>query len=271
MCAAPRFVDDERGGDGGVQGFDGRLHRNRDALVGVATSDGDRPVTLAADKDRRWQPVDRLEDRSAARADGREDAAAVPPCVGDRVIGSRRTHHRQAQRAAHGPAQRLPAERIGGGSPAAITPVAPAASATRTIAPRLPGSCTSMAMTTSGRAGRRGVGLDGRALGERDDRARRADGADGVHHRGGNAMRRRPATECVDERRDFRRAVARRGATAARQVTRRRARRRRDARRRAAAVVGVAARGGAETRDERILTAGDGLTAVPSKDSTVVR
>ena len=34
LSLPPRFVDDERGGDRGVQRLDGRLHRNRDALVG---------------------------------------------------------------------------------------------------------------------------------------------------------------------------------------------------------------------------------------------
>ena len=42
----------------------------------------------------------------------RDDAAAVPPRGGDRSVGAHLGDDRQPQRAAHRPAQRLPAERI---------------------------------------------------------------------------------------------------------------------------------------------------------------
>ena len=63
-------------------------------------------------------------------------------------------HEGTTKDAAHRPAERFPAERIRPTLRRRRRRCAPAASATRTIAPRLPGSCTSTATTTSGAAPR---------------------------------------------------------------------------------------------------------------------
>jgi len=126
------------------------------ACIGIVTRSsaasaisGIKSLTLAADEDHdRAAEVD-VEQRSPIPRHGGDDAAAVSPRIGEQVIGRRLADDRQAQRAAHRSAQRFPAETGWPTRRAATKPVAPAASATRTIAPRLPGSCTSTAATTS--------------------------------------------------------------------------------------------------------------------------
>ena len=142
----PRFVDESAPRvDRRVQRLDRRLHRDRDALVGriaatAAVSPAPSPPIRMASGPR--------QDRSRTAA-GRRAAPWRRPGShararrrSSRVGTSRSASDRQPERAAHRSAQRLPAERIGR-RPGAMTPVAPPASATRTMAPMLPGSCTS--------------------------------------------------------------------------------------------------------------------------------
>ncbi len=90
-----------------------------------------------------------VEQRLAAARHGRDDAAAVRARASASawaVSGSIATGNRSAL-----PIDPRSAFQPNGLAlmPAAITPPAPPASATRTMAPTLPGSCTSAAMTTS--------------------------------------------------------------------------------------------------------------------------
>ncbi len=149
---APRLVHDQRRRHRGVQRLDRRLHRNRDALVGAR-----RRAAAASPGPRR---------RSASRParSGRRRTATVRRAARWRRCGSRwrrasATAASAVMPATIGSRSALPIDprsafqpNGSADAPAATTPVAPAASATRTIAPRLPGSCTSTATTTSGAA-----------------------------------------------------------------------------------------------------------------------
>ncbi len=90
-------------------------------------STGSRPPrgTAATIRQRAWRAPESNSSRTGARQVGRRKALPIDP---------RRAFH------PNGSADR----------PAAATPLAPPASATRTMAPRFPGSCTLTAATTSG-------------------------------------------------------------------------------------------------------------------------
>ena len=186
----------------------------------------------------------------------------MPPRVGGRMIRRRIDGDRQPQRAAHRPAQRLPAERVGG---AARRDDAARAAGFRDAHDR---ADIARILHVGGDDDERRPGrvdafdVGRRPLGEGDDRARRAHRADRLHHRRGRGGDVDAASgDRVDDRADVIRSSS---ASAARSRAdaerRRRAPRRPDARRRAATSSGrLAARAVAIAGDERVLTAGDAL------------
>ena len=209
-----------------------------------------------------------VEQRPAAARHRGDDAAAVRRA-------RRRPRRRPSRCARSAAAARCPSIRAAPSSrtgrrdaPAATTPVAPPASATRTIAPTLPGSCTSTGDDDERRAGPQTASRRRRPGGRRARRSPLGDRTglsasitDAGHARSTSTPR---APQRVDERADIVAARARPASTAAcsNRDAGARARRRRGARRRAACTSPASPRAAvAEARDERILAAGDALTS----------
>ena len=109
-----RLVEHQRGGDADVERLDRLLHGNRDAPIDLREHLVWQPRPFAAEDQRRRLSEVCVEQRLGRRA-ARARSVAMPRRSKRREhvvdVGAR---DRQSQRAAHGSAQRLPAERVCG-------------------------------------------------------------------------------------------------------------------------------------------------------------
>src|SRR5262249_25391197 len=108
-----RFVQQDRGGDRGVQRFDRRLHRNGDTLIGRIDERRWEAWPFAADKYRRGTAHVDVEDSGAVPRDGRDDAAVARAKQRDDIAEIRHDLDGQSERAPHRSSERFPAVRIG--------------------------------------------------------------------------------------------------------------------------------------------------------------
>ena len=148
-----RGIQQQRGGNGGVQRIHRRPHRDRELAVEVAVGAGRQAAALASDR--------RARRGSRTAANASSPPAETAPQIGTagrlRVGGERLERDPSGDRDAQHAAGAARARRGDGRSRRCrarrATPAPPAASATRTIAPRLPGSWMPKTKTTGpGRA-----------------------------------------------------------------------------------------------------------------------
>src|SRR5438477_5375086 len=182
---APCFVHDQRRADRGVQRLDRWPHRDHHALVGGVDLRRRQAGPFAPDENRDGAAQIGGEERVAAAGGGGDDAAPVTAGFLRGCADISMDENRQPEGAAHRPAQRLPPERIGARAGADET------SRTAGFRHSDDGSHISRVLYVDRDDHERCVSIDAlaraeRPLGESHDGARRSNGAERLHDRGGN-------------------------------------------------------------------------------------
>ena len=205
-AAATAALSDSTGGSIGI------VTRSSAVLEQVAGQSG----AFAADRERQWRRAGprRRADPAAARH-RRDDSAAV--CARVRIASSPRRLTITGRRRALPIEPRSAFQPNGiGRSPGGEQPRgARRLGHARPCAPRLPGSCTSHATTTSAGGPNARLCRRFRPIGQRDNAAGRSDRAGGRYHGGGCRLTStRSASSRSDERPDFRPCRARQSTPA---------------------------------------------------------
>ena len=211
LFLAAGFVDDDRSRDRRVEGLDGCLHRNHDAVVGRLYRRSGQSGPLATDENRDRPAKIRFEERMAIAGRGGDDPETLATGLINRFVDVTVDEYGLAQGAAHRPPKRFPAERIG--------TCARADDAARAAGFRDPHdrSDISRILYVNGNDHEGRVAVDAAAcakgaFGERDHRAGGSYGAERLHDSGGHLDDRYVfRSQSIGELGDLASSISRRG------------------------------------------------------------